>query len=83
MPAEEPPDWVPPMWTRGRVNRGFWQSPGRMLVWFCVAPPAAAAVTVFFALSGGWRWLVPAVVTVVLARQSAVYGPRAWRAYRR
>jgi hypothetical protein len=79
---QELPDWVPPMWTRGRMNRAFWRSPGRMLVWFCAAPLAAAAVTIASALSGGRTWLVFAAVTVLLARQSVVYGPRALRAHR-
>jgi hypothetical protein len=79
----EPPDWVPPWWTRGRFNRWFGRSPGRMVVWWFVAPIVVAAAAVGAALSGsGWLWaLAPA--TVFITAQSVIYGPRAWRAYRR
>jgi hypothetical protein len=70
------------MWARGRLNRWFWHSPGRMITWYVAAPTVTAAGTVGLALSGGRSWWVLAVVTVVLAWQSVVYGPRAWRAYR-
>jgi hypothetical protein len=81
--AQEPPDWVPPMWTRGRLNRRFYRSPGRMLIWFSVVPVAGVVITVTSALSGGWTWVVFAAATLAVARQSAGYWPRAWRAYRR
>ena len=81
--AEEIPDWAPAMWMRGRVNRWFWRSPGRMVVWFCASPLVGLAMTFLLALSGGWTWLVLAAATALLARQSIVYGPRAWHAFRR
>jgi hypothetical protein len=80
--AKDPPDWVPPAWLRGRLNRWFSRSPGRVVIWFFAGPPIGAAVTVVSAIHGGWTWVAFAAVTVVATRQSMVYGPRAWRAYR-
>lgn len=80
--AEDRSDWLPPMWTRGRLNRWWARSPGRMVVWFFGMPLLGLVATVVTATSGSWRWIIFAVPTVLLTRQSVTYGPRAWRAYR-
>ena len=80
---EESPEWVPAMWTRGRFNRWFGRSPGRVVVWLIVMPCLLALLSAVLAQSGGSGWWVLAVVTVFAAGQSVIYLPRAWRAYRR
>jgi hypothetical protein len=82
--SDEPPEWVPRMWTRGRFNRWFWRSPIRMIFWLIAVPLVTATVTVAFALAGDRSfWVfVGAAATVFGAAQSVVFVPRAWRAYR-
>ena len=66
-----------------RVNRMFWRSPGRMILWLIVLPFLAAVVTVNQERSGDWLWWLLAAFTIFVVLQSVVYLPRAWRAYRR
>jgi hypothetical protein len=79
----ERPDFVPAMWSRGRLNRWVGQEPRRVVAWFTCAPVIAVLVAIGFVLSGSWLgWLV-AVAAAVLLVQSAVYLPRALEASRR
>ena len=79
---EKPPEWIPALWTRGRFNRWFGRSPGRMVVWLTAVPCLLAVVTVVSAQSGGWLPWAFGALTVWNAAQAVVYVPRAWRAYR-
>lgn len=79
----ERPDYVPRMWTRGRLNRQFWASPTRVFAWLVVAPFGCLIVAALNLIVGatviGVVLLLCAVVSI---RQAAIYAPRALRAVR-
>jgi len=79
----ERPDYVPRMWTRGRLNRHFWESPTRVFAWLLVAPFGFIGVAALNLIVGatvvGVIVLLCAVVAIV---QAAIYAPRALHAMR-
>jgi hypothetical protein len=76
------PRWLKP---QGPLSEPFRRSPGAMLTFLILLPMIAAIMTVVVALTGN-SWLqvfLLATVTILVAWQSVIYAPRAWRAHRR
>jgi hypothetical protein len=86
--AEQRPDYVPPTWSRGRLNDWAASRPQRV-VGFFVLTLLLAAVLVVWAASDpdGFfshpRGFVAVIAVPVLVVQAAIYIPRALRASRR
>jgi hypothetical protein len=79
----ERPDYVPWIWTRGRLNRQFWSSPTRMFAWLVVAPFGLLAVTLLqFAVGSTALGVAFAVSTSAATIEALIYAPRALRAAR-
>ena len=77
------PDFVPPMWSQGPLNRWVQGDTRRVIVWFTCAPLIALLLALGLVLAGSWvGWLV-AVAAALLVAQAAVYLPRALDARRR
>jgi hypothetical protein len=77
------PDYVPRMWTRGRLNRHFWESPTRVFAWLLVAPFGFVLVAALNLIVGA---TVVGVIVLLCAAvsigQAVIYAPRALRAVR-
>jgi hypothetical protein len=79
----ERPDYVPPTWTRGPLNRRFWTDPTRVFAWLVVTPFGFLAVALLNLLVGSTViGVLLAVGTVVAGIQAVIYAPRALRAVR-
>jgi hypothetical protein len=77
------PDYVPPAWTRGPINRRFWRSPRRVFVWLLAAPLVTGGVALGVLLAGQTALgVLLAVAAAVSLAQGVIYAPRAWRASR-
>lgn len=82
--SDKTPDYMPAMWRRGRFNTWFAGSPRRVFIWFLAMPPLAVLFTIYSWLghSSALKFALT-VSTAVICWQAIVYGPRAWRAWRR
>jgi hypothetical protein len=80
---DQRPDYVPPLWTRGTMNRRFWSNPRRVF-WWLVLTPAVSIITAALMLIGNQALigLIILVTGVINAVQAAIYAPRAHRASR-